>query len=961
MKDVNDTGFKLVLGRSDWKNRFGVSVSKTASEGPGVVYDPKSRSATLRSRTKRFPHPSGEAALTTSDRTSAARDRYGSWYWIDPDSRQRIVVRSAGDDRVSTFWPGEAKASGDVANGRFRPVEEEERTEPPRLGGLTITTDHRLVVGAQSPDQLLVFDLHAGGPPHRIPWLGGTSFAPIDATPRPDGGLYILEQPNETGARLWPLDHTFTPAFPAGPEKRSSSFRPVRGKEDEHERTASLPAWAAPTLPSALRPETIQVLPDDTVLVLSSTDLEGRDTAIVVRYRFSANGEVEGPLGTVSLSEIIAPGADATGDGDWDEWRAHDLAFLPETAGLTEAFHGTLYVVGRDGKQVYSLDLTGEADGITAERMATYIPLRRFAGKGLVEADGTVYYDLRDRWLPIRARHRPRFVDRGQIESSPFDSEIVGCTWHRLFVDACIPAEATVRVESRASDDADGLRDQPWQPEPALYRRDDGAEIPYEGDAPPNSEADDWGTWELLLQHAEGRFVEVRLTLEGDGRTAPRLHALRLYAPRFSYLDEYMPDLYREDEVSARFVEHFLANPEGLLTTIEGKIAKVKALFDVRTVPDEYLDWLATWFGTHFDPALDTRRKRLFLDHAVELFNQRGTLGGLARMLKLVLDPCVDESLFTAAGIAGAVGRPEDADEHTVRRGGIRLIEQFAARDVPRAVVGDARSLEQPMKVRVDQPWTPGDGAATLHQRFRTFLGRQRPGSSQKRGSAWGDRPSFPPLLPSTEAENGTKKRNDWRLFVRRVIEGPYAAIEAETVQRKGGDAADSVTRRFRAFLERRYNTIQRVPASLREGAASFRTVQLPKEVPDGSSLRDWMHFMGTAVPIHRAAHRFRVLVPVDPDAEIAKQRRRLDVARRVVETQKPAHTAFDVLPYWAAFRVGGVRTGLDTVLGSGSRYSSLLVGEGALAEETVGAAHPENVPDRRVTGRDPADAIRPL
>jgi phage tail-like protein len=533
-------------------------------------------------------------------------------------------------------------------------------------------------------------------------------------------------------------------------------------------------------------------------------------------------------------------------------------------------------------------------------------------------------------------------------------------------VDACIPPETTVHVESRTSDQRDRLSDQPWTPEPDLYQRDTGTEIPYY-DAFPDADSnrEGRGTWELLLQHAEGRFLELRLTLEGNGRAAPRLHALRAYFPRFSYLEEYMPDVYQENEASARFVEHFLANAEGMLTDIEGTIAEVKALFDVRTVPDEYLDWLATWFGASFDPALDARRKRLFLDHAVELFNQRGTLAGLARMLTLVLDPRADEFLFTPAGVADAVGRPDDATDRTARRRSVRLVEQFATRDVPRAALGDARTPEQPTQVRVDQPWTPGDGADTLHRRFRTFLETPRENRSEKRKKAW-PQAQFPPLLPpadekSDEEDAAQRRRTDWRLFVRRVIDGPYAAIDAGTVRGESGETADAVTRRFRAFLERRYSTLDQLPTALREGAARFEDVQLPRELPSGKALRDWMQFVGTALPVHRAAHRFRVLVPVDTDADGAPQRQRLDVARRVIEMHKPAHTAFEVRPYWAAFRVGTVRTGLDTVLGRGSRYAPLLVGEGALAEKTVGAAHPENVPDRRVVGRDAADASRPL
>jgi phage tail-like protein len=987
MRDVNDTGFKLVLGRSDWRDRFGVEATATDDTDVDVVYDAEDRCVTLRPLIERFPRQSAKPALGSSDRTSAARDRYGSWYWINPDDRSRIVVRNAGDDEVDTFWsietPGAAEDESKVkSSGAFRPVprreepENEENEPSPKLGGLMITTDHRLVVGRTLPDQLLVFDLHAGGPPQRIPWFGQAPFAPADATPRPDGGLYLLDEPQGETPRIWALDGTLRPEGDTSSGGASSPFRP-EGTTGETAPVPSSPPSGPLDLPSGIRPQRIEALPDDTLLVLSvNTDADGNEVSTVHRFRVKGTGA--GALdeaGRVDLTDVLAPDdsaeddsadEDSADDVSWSHWRAYDIAFVPGSPGLTEVVQGTLYVVGADGNQAYALRLTGDADEVDAEAKPQYLPLRRFSGKDLVEADGTVHYDLKNRWVPLRSQHKPRFVDGGQIEPGSsedrFDSEIVGCTWHRLFIDACIPPETTVRVESRASDYADRLSDQPWKSEPEFYQRDTGSEIPYHNAFPgADSEREGRGTWELLLQHAEGRYLQLRLTLEANGRASPRLHALRAYFPRFSYLEEYMPDVYQKNEASARFVERFLANAEGMLTDIEGKIATVKALFDVRTVPDEYLDWLATWFGTSFDPALDTRRKRLFLDHAVELFSQRGTLAGVARMLTLVLDPCADEFLFTPAGVADAVGRPADATDRTARRQSVRLVEQFAARDVPRAAVGDARTPEQPTQVRVDEPWTPGDGADTLHRRFRTFLDQERYDTSSDREAVWEDRPSFPPLLPSSSEEHAEQKRADWRVFVRRVVEGPYASIDAGSVRRSVGEQADAVTQRFRAFLQRRYNTVDALPALLRGGADRFTTVQLPEVLPSGNALHDWMEFVGTALPIHRAAHQFRVLVPVDPDTDVAVQRQRLDVARRVVETQKPAHTAFEVLPYWAAFRAGTVRTGLDTVLGKGSRYSPLLVGDGALAENTVGAAHPQNLPDRRVVGRDSAESSRPL
>ena len=74
-----------------------------------------------------------------------------------------------------------------------------------------------------------------------------------------------------------------------------------------------------------------------------------------------------------------------------------------------------------------------------------------------------------------------------------------------------------------------------------------------------------------------------------------------------------------------------------------------------------------------------------------------------------------------------------------------------------------------------------------------------------------------------------------------------------------------------------------------------------------------------------QAAHRFSVLVPSSgPLADAGALERQMEWARKVVRLEKPAHTTFDVRPYWALFRTGYARLGLDTLLGEGSRAASL-------------------------------------
>ena len=169
--------------------------------------------------------------------------------------------------------------------------------------------------------------------------------------------------------------------------------------------------------------------------------------------------------------------------------------------------------------------------------------------------------------------------------------------------------------------------------------RPDGSELPWllEGPGAVTDAAQGEGSWELLFQRATGRFLQIRLTLSGDELATPRLVALRAWFPRFSYSQRYLPALYREDDTSADFLERFLANFEGLFTSLEDRIAGAAALFDVRTAPADTLDWLGGWLGLVLDPALPEERRRQLIQHAVTMYHYRGTTQGVRLAVRLAL------------------------------------------------------------------------------------------------------------------------------------------------------------------------------------------------------------------------------------------------------------------------------------------------------------------------------------
>lgn len=912
--DANGSRFQTLIGPADWLAAAARAALADAGASPpaapSVAWQKSRGELTLAPLVHRFRRPATAAPLGLDARRGAAADRFGNLYWIDAD-RRSLRVRSIGSGTTSIFWPADlVPVPGPAptpAAGGFGPVAAPTPPLPRRFDALTVTADHRLVVAAAEPAALLVFDLFTGHPPRALPWPGERPLDAFDMTATADGGVAVLDRSRGV---VWVLDRDLRlpPAMAAAaadfvPAVPSAGPAPV--PEVVGSRRFDLPAGEGD-------PIAVDTLPDGSLIVLFTSPASGGH---VRRYR---DGTAVGDA--LPLESLIEADSEP---GDTALPPLHDLAVVQDDPATRRV---SLFVVAADGGQAFRFDLDGSESDWSATLAAEFWPLRDFGGKALLPLppglrlgtapDARLFYDSGDRWRPLLCQPRPRFEAAAALEGPVWDSGEPGCVWHRIRLDAHLPAGVVVSLATRAAESPTDLAFAPWNAEPPLAFRGEGSDLPWVGAVATGRDRD--GTWETLLQKAVGRYAQVRIEIVADGRSTPALRALRVWQPRFSYLQRYLPAVYREDATSAAFLDRFLALFEGFFTHIEDRIAAVQLLFDPRTTPADSLDWLAGWFELALEREWSEAKRRLFLQNALRFCQYRGTRFGLLLALNLALEDEADPCWFDDPAVLA--GRPH----------GPRIAERFATRRLP-ATVG----------------WQPADGRRALDDRYRAALEAGLPAADFGRLAST-DLPLMPPADAAVAAI--------WRTFCAATLGFVPSAAAAEQARwldflarsdaslgwtglalpADEPDAADAKLaaawsayleasaetaverRRWQQFLAHRYRRIAALNAAHETLWTGFDRVALPPETPaSAAALADWIGFEGTALTIAASAHRFAVLLPVTPGGSLADStlQQRLKLAERVLAREKPAHTVADVRFFWDAFRVGEACLGVDTRL----------------------------------------------
>jgi phage tail-like protein len=256
-------------------------------------------------------------------------------------------------------------------------------------------------------------------------------------------------------------------------------------------------------------------------------------------------------------------------------------------------------------------------------------------GAGEDESGGSTgqsgFFDLAGTPVPApEPSTAPLFVDGGGYLSQPLDSKLYRCQWHRILLEAEVPAGTRVQLSTYTAEAEQSTAHVRELPESAWATLPD---VTVDG-----------GEWDALIRSEPGRYLWLRLRFAGSGTSTPCVSSLRIEFPRIS-LRRYLPAVWGEDTRAGDFTDRFLAIFDTTVRGLERRLDTQAELYDPLSAPTtrdprtgaDFLSWLAGWIGVSLDRQWTERRQREYLKQAARGFSLRGTREGLHRQLVLHL------------------------------------------------------------------------------------------------------------------------------------------------------------------------------------------------------------------------------------------------------------------------------------------------------------------------------------
>jgi len=208
-------------------------------------------------------------------------------------------------------------------------------------------------------------------------------------------------------------------------------------------------------------------------------------------------------------------------------------------------------------------------------------------------------------------------VHTGTYITQALDSKIPNCQWHRVLLNASVPAGTSIQIDSFTAEATQDLASPITDPFVNQWKLCVKA-----GNDNPD----------CLVQSGPGRYLWLRLTFNSNGLLSPELRSMKVFYPRVSYL-QYLPAVYQEDEKSRPFLERFLSIFQSEFDGLDYRIDRIWQLFNPGSIPAKDLNWLASWLAVVVNPAWSESKLRSMLKNAFQAQCMRGTVAGLTQAI----------------------------------------------------------------------------------------------------------------------------------------------------------------------------------------------------------------------------------------------------------------------------------------------------------------------------------------
>jgi phage tail-like protein len=120
----------------------------------------------------------------------------------------------------------------------------------------------------------------------------------------------------------------------------------------------------------------------------------------------------------------------------------------------------------------------------------------------------------------------------------------------------------------------------------------------------------------------------------------------------------------------------------GQIAGLEQLLGSVQAFFDPDEVPEDFLPWLAQWVATSLRDDWSVETQRQFIRSIVPLYNVRGTVFGMAEVLRLSGDPAQIVEPPDRTHYFKVIVTVQDGDPHEINRK-LRRVRAIIDREKP--------------------------------------------------------------------------------------------------------------------------------------------------------------------------------------------------------------------------------------------------------------------------------------